>query len=306
MPAYWPTALPQQFTRDGYQDAFADNRLSTSAEVGPALIRSRMTAMARPIAGVMHMRKDQLVRLRKFWKDDTLDGKLPFYFPDPVFGYGWRRNLIPNSTQVGAAVGNPGTLPTGWTGGGTQNGIAKEVTGFSTEGGIPYIDLRFNGYATSGLINDTTYVASAPAVPGRYTHSNYVRMIAGSTANVSQIQLVLVSTPSQSNLVDIKPLLTSEALATQRYSQSWTPTVTGLTAMQPRIRVRGVVGLLMDITLRVGGVQLELAASATEFMPTPNDSMPVTRFRPGGAPPQPTHMGGDVWAVNMELEIFEI
>jgi len=297
--------LPQQFTRDGFQDSFADNRLATNAEVGPALIRSRMTAMARPVTGVMHMTKTQLERLRKFWKTDTLDGKLPFYFPDPIFGYGWRRNLIPNSTQVGAAVGVPGTLPTGWVGGTTQNGIAREVEGFSTEGGIPYIDLRFNGYATSGLIHDVTYVSSAPTSTGRFTHSNYVRLIAGTTVNVSMIQLVMVSTPSASNLFDILPKLTNEALVTQRHQHSWTPTVTGLSAMQSRIRVRAVVGLLVDITLRIGGVQMEKAPSATEFMPTPGDTMPVTRFRPGGAPPQPLHMGGDVWAVNMELEIFE-
>jgi hypothetical protein len=307
MPQAWPSSLPQQFEKDGYSDAFGDNRIATQPDLGPALIRSRISSMPRPITGVMMMDHDQLVRLRQFWRDDTLDGKLPFNFPDPVFGYGWRRNWLPNSGTGGAVTGSPGHLPTGWSGGGTQNGIIAEVAEYGTVSGLPYVDLHYAGTGTGAAYNLISFSGSIPAVSGEtWTQSLYMQLLAGSKTNVLNIGLVQYDVPSTtSHMVDVLPQLSTLALAQQRYTNTWTPQITGLTGLIPRLVLWAKPGIFMDMRIRIGGPQMEKVKSATDFMLTPNTANPIARFRANGGPPQPVFLGGESWAVNLELEIFE-
>jgi hypothetical protein len=308
MPQNWPAELPQQFDKDGYQDAFSDNRLATGTDLGPALIRSRYTAMPRRIIGVMKMHKWQLNRLRDFWRTDTLDGKLPFIFPDPVFGYGWRRNWVPNSGNDGAVSGNPGTFPLGWSGAGYANGIYRRVAGFGLEAGMEYTDFQLSGTPTGTGVAEITFATAVAAAIGEpWTLSAYTRMVAGSKQNLTRLALIQYSVPVTGNnvSVDILGQITTAALAEQRHEVTWEPVASGMTGISPRFQVTATPGIFMDITVRLGGIQLEKAGYATDFMPTPNDANPICRFAANGRPPMPTFLGGDWWAVNMELELFE-
>jgi hypothetical protein len=307
MPMPWPSELPQQFEKDGYQDAFADNRQNTQTDLGPMLIRSRYSSMPRKLAGVMKMNKTQLIRLRKFWKTDTLDGKLPFLFPDPVFGYGWRRNWIPNSGYAGAVAGNPGTLPTGWSGTGLQNGINKIVAGVGMEGDLQYVDLHFAGTASGTGVGEVIFAPNIAAKAGEtWTESAYLRMIAGGKDHVLGAKLITYNTPNTANgSTDFLAKLSSLELKSQRYANTWVTSGGTMTGVSPRIQVVGEPGIFMDITIRVAGVQMEKADYPTEFMFTPNDANPIARFQPGGRPPSPIFLGGVTWGVNIELEIFE-
>jgi hypothetical protein len=301
----WPSDLPQQFDKDGYQDVFEDNRQLTQTELGPALIRSRISMMPRPIAGVMKMNKTQLDRFYKFWKHDTLGGKLPFLFPDPVFGYGWRKNWIPNSGYDGAVAGSPGTPPDGWSGVGTQNGIAKYIRGVGIEGGLEYVDLHFAGTPTGDGSAEVIFATGIPSASGQaWTESAYVRMVYGDKTNLIFTKLIMYNVPTTAAYgTDFLYKLSTAELLSQRYSNTASP-VGGatMTGVSPRIQVVGRVDNFIDITLRVAGVQMEMNEYATEFMPTPNNATPITRF--GKRPPSPTFLGGVTWGVSMELEIL--
>jgi len=50
--------------------------------------------------------------------------------------------------MIGAVVGNPGTRPAGWSTSGLS-GLTEEIIGFGSSFGLPYIDIRFSGIATS-------------------------------------------------------------------------------------------------------------------------------------------------------------
>ena len=67
--------------------------------------------------------------------------------------------LLPSGT-AGASIGVPGTLPTGWQGGVTVNGVSRQVVAVAAD----YIDLRLTGTSTStwadflGVIGTTVSV----------------------------------------------------------------------------------------------------------------------------------------------------
>jgi hypothetical protein len=314
MPQIWPTNLPQQFDKDGYQDSFADNRLATNPELGPALIRSRVSNMPRRVGGVMKMTKAQLDYFRYFWRTMTLDGKLPFEFPDPVFGYGWRRNWLPNSGNGGAVIGSPGVLPTSWSGVGVQNGVNKSVTGIGVEG-YSYVDVRFQGVPTqpaSGTINSAEiyFHPTGTAIPAAsnqwWTASLYARLMAGSLTNVTHVRLLQYDNPYTTGVgVNFVDQLDDDPLTSQRYEQSMKMPAAGVNGTFMRFQIYATVGHAIDLTIRLAAPQLERYDHATAFMLTPNEANPIARFAAGGAPPQPSFLGGNTWAVNMELEIFE-
>jgi hypothetical protein len=309
MPQLWPESLPQQFDKEGYQDSFADNRLMTNPELGPSLIRSRYSSMSRKLGGVMKMNKSQLNTLRNFWKVSTLDGKLPFNFPDPIFGYGGRRNWIPNSTNSGATVGNPGTLPTGWASLGAQNGIVKTVLDVGYEGSLSYIDIRFAGIPTGSAYADI-YFNSPPVVAHsgeRWSGAIYSRLIGGDITTIKILRLYAYTSPDSSGTgvayKDFQTELNVDPLATQRYVAEGVVAPVGTTGATLRFNIFGVEGQEINVIIRFAGPQLEKSAHITSYMQTPNTANPIARF--GQVPPQPSFIGGQTWAVNMQLEIFE-
>jgi hypothetical protein len=83
MPDVWPVSLPQDFLRNSYQSAAAENRIRSQPDTGPAKVRRRSTANVRPMAGNMNITDAQLTALKTFYDTTTLSGSLPFTFPDP-------------------------------------------------------------------------------------------------------------------------------------------------------------------------------------------------------------------------------
>lgn len=104
-----------------------------------------------------------------------------------------RTNSIRNNTMVGAVAGTPGTLPTNWLSV-TGSGISYAVIGTGSESGISYIDLRISGTTTAALFlpirfEQLAHVAASPN--SVWTHSVYMTIVGGSTANVSAINVVI-------------------------------------------------------------------------------------------------------------------
>ncbi|AVF05066.1 MULTISPECIES: phage head spike fiber domain-containing protein [Devosia] len=100
-------------------------------------------------------------------------------------------NVLRNASGQGAVAGSPGTFPTHWArfaGGGP----VLSVVGTGTELGLPYVDIRLHGEAatSSGAAIHFEQTTSAAAAAGQeWTSSVFVRLIAGSLGNLSNLRL---------------------------------------------------------------------------------------------------------------------
>lgn len=186
-----------------------------------------------------------------------------------------RTNSIRNNTAQGAVAGTPGTLPTNWFAASTATGVARSVIGTGTENGIAYIDIRFNGTATSsGQLQAGFEVTNqvAATVGQTWASTVYWKLASGSATGLSNwrvfvneyssvpayltSQIVLVNTP------------TASGLATQRVGGAITTANASCAYVQPVVGADVTNGAAIDITLRIGLPQLELGAFATSVIPT--------------------------------------
>ena len=185
-----------------------------------------------------------------------------------------RTNSIRNNTMVGAVAGTPGTLPTNWVQS-NNTGLAANVIGTGTENGINYIDLRINGTTTGTgqtniLFETNTGIA---ALTGQtWTFAPYIKVQAGSTANFTNIRLVIQENTSAGNGVAAGSLeMTIPNTPLGSYRPAFTRTLSGgatVAAILPYIQCNINTGLAIDITLRIGLPQLEQGAFATSVIPT--------------------------------------
>lgn len=177
-------------------------------------------------------------------------------------------NWVRNSAALGAVAGSPGTPPTNWTVS-TATGMAASVVGSGTEGGIPYVDVRWFGVPTTSA-NDLRPEANTaiPAAPQEsWALSAYLRVVGGSMANVG----LSIDTAEQGGTAlsgaQITP--TTAALSSQRFVTLQPSVSAGTTAINMRLRV-GVasMGIATDVTLRVGAPQIEAGGAANPWVST--------------------------------------
>jgi hypothetical protein len=182
-------------------------------------------------------------------------------------------NSNPNSSMTGAAAGAPGTAPTGWQLTGSFDGMTREIVATGTERGIPYIDVRWSGtVAVGGQIGlvvptDNAIVAAAPSQI--WSSSAYLKLVAGSIANLASAYLHHVNwqadgvTVSNSvNGPDLRSVLDGQL---RRYTLDNNAT-TGTTAFVQGRALRWVTpaaGTVIDFTVRIGCPVLEEARETT-------------------------------------------
>jgi hypothetical protein len=180
-----------------------------------------------------------------------------------------RTNSIRNNTMVGAVAGTPGTLPTNW--GNNSIGLTRTIVGTGLEGGITYIDVRFNGTTTSQFGNisfeTTNGVSASPAQS--WTNSAYIKLVAGSFANIALAGIGLFYRDSAALFLSSLAVGSTFSSALTRYSATGT-TPANTAFVQPVIFFNAVnaSGDAVDFTLRIGLPQLELGAFATSVIPT--------------------------------------
>ncbi|MFA7275652.1 MAG: hypothetical protein WC043_02485 [Pseudobdellovibrionaceae bacterium] len=190
-----------------------------------------------------------------------------------------RTNTIPNSSMSGASIG---TLPTTWS---FQNvaGVTASVVATGTESGIPYIDVRFSGTpsATGTLAIFFSTASSISASNGQtWALSIYKKLVAGSTANLLNTLISnQIYSSSPTYLGGVGNLLitpTSSSLSGQRVSYSGTISNASTAYIRPFFATSVTNGQAIDITIRLGAPQLELASFPTSFIATTNAA--VTRL----------------------------
>ncbi len=85
--AVWPASLPKP-TRPGYQSKINDPRLAKNTSTGPVGWRRRWSSRSRSVSLSLQVDRSQKAVFDQFYEQETKDGSLPFWMPDPVTD-GW-------------------------------------------------------------------------------------------------------------------------------------------------------------------------------------------------------------------------
>lgn len=193
-----------------------------------------------------------------------------------------RTNSFTNPRAEGAVPGTPGTKPTNWLAPFSNAGLSYQIIGTGTEDGIPYIDIRWYGTATSaGFANVSFSSASviAAASGQTWTGSVYLRLVGGTLNGISSMDVQLTENNNTGSwlaatfntiTVNTGSLSGQRKIATRTFNQA----STAYTNFYPSIYV--VNGAAIDVTLRVGTAQLEQGAFATSLILPPVGSPAAT------------------------------
>lgn len=175
-----------------------------------------------------------------------------------------RTNSIRNNSMQGAAVGDPGTLPTNWVAGDPQNGLAREIVGIGTVDGVDYIDIRYFGTTstTARIVFDFDAVNQIAASAAQvWTGSAFLRLTINSGAT-PEARLAIFATDSGSVEISRGESVLSGLSSWRRHTQTYTmPGSTVYTFL--RLGLVPAASTAYDFTLRIGWPQLELGAFTT-------------------------------------------
>ncbi len=261
-------------------DCVAPNEFVMSGNAAVQVSPEGITLVAPSfITAPLNVERAQAAGVRSTALD--LSGSLAFFaadaprFNDAAQGLSIERqttNNIRNPAMQGAAVGTPGTLPTNTAFGTFPTGVTASVVAVGVEGGMNYVDIRYQGTAASSnrcvyfMENGGTIGAS---IGQTWTVSLYAKIVAGAWP---------LATPAfQINQQDSGgSLVTQTNLWTAAMSSSATPLVqsrilathTLAGATTAFIRPALVTGILpintvVDVTFRIAAPQTELGATAT-------------------------------------------
>ena len=192
-----------------------------------------------------------------------------------------RTNAVRNPRFEGAAAGTPGTAPT-FMSGLNGSGLTGSVIGTGTASGVPYVDVRLQGTASSvGATMNFETSSGIAAVQGQsWSLSAFVAVVGGSLANISST--ILATNEYTGALAYVGSSLVSAGLGVDSVLRrfSVTGTVAGATvaSIMPYLKLNFASGAIIDVTLRVGLPQMELGAFATSPI-MPNIGSPAATTR---------------------------
>lgn len=189
-----------------------------------------------------------------------------------------RTNSLRNNSNTGTVVGTPGTLPTNWNVIAAAN-LTTNVVAFGTENGIPYTDIQI-----VGTTNSTQYAISPESISQivatnaqSWTTSAYVKLVAGSTTNITNTRLTINGRLAAGGGVAGQSGTFNHTLTSTLTRTSGTFLMSDATVARVSMEYRLIFssGVAVDITVRLGGLQLELGAFVTN--PILTTSAAVTR-----------------------------
>lgn len=177
--------------------------------------------------------------------------------------------------MVGAVIGTPGTIPTGWV---ITNsyGVTTDVVALGTSLGLSYVDLRLHAGSTNGIFGliFTPSFATVPAANGdTWTASGYFAVVGGAITNNDGCKLDIVGSKGDASFVEGNDgantsFLSSLTGTLQRFSSTYTLANALSVAAAAQFLMYGNGGAV-DVTIRIAGPQLEKASSVGPFVPTP-------------------------------------
>ena len=185
-----------------------------------------------------------------------------------------RKNLVRNPRNEGAITGTPGTVPTYWSTN-LGSGLSRQVVGYGTTSGVPWIDIRVFGTATAtGLaINIYFDAGSDPATLGStWTASAWVMLVAGTLPGGLYLEFGQYGTGASyyPGTAVASPALWQRTVGTTTVTD---PTINQIDSM---VWVYQPATGAVDFTLRIGGAQLEPGSAATSLILPPIGSPAAT------------------------------
>jgi hypothetical protein len=166
--------------------------------------------------------------------------------------------------MVGAVAGTPGTIPTNWGNVGVSGGLSRDVVGVGISNGLPYVDLRYYGTASSGvvIIAPDSFFSNTTSAGQVWTTSFWLSYIGSGRPDRTDIA---IDWRSGSPSVIFSTISPTSSLA--RFSFGGTAT-TGTTTSMGYVQFSLTIGATYDFTIRIAAPQMELGAYATTFIPT--------------------------------------
>lgn len=232
----------------------------TTERSTPATLRDRSGVIRTAGPGV----------LRTTWEDGR-----PYALVE-----GGATNGIRNPRAEGAVVGPVGaggSLPTHW-GVDTDGGLTWGVVGTGVEDGLPYVEFRVHGTPTSTVsqIRCEAYGQIAAAAGQTWTGSAYARFAGGSLDGIGSARIALQErTGSTFRGQTMTPItLSATRLSAGRVAATRTLSHAETTDVLLTVGLSSLtVGVPVDITLRVGGPQMEPGSVATALTLPPEGTL---------------------------------
>lgn len=186
-----------------------------------------------------------------------------------------RTNVIRNPRLEGAVIS--GSLPTNWSTASQPPGSTGIITGIGVENGLNYIDFRITGNSSGGAYTvrfDTNGNPMANAISGQtWTGSCYVKLISGTMANITNVQLISpeLSSTLTGLLTHSGPVVipTGSALSSQPLVYTFTTTQPTCTYINLDFAVNLIASTTANATFRISGPQLELGNTVTSLILPP-------------------------------------
>jgi hypothetical protein len=172
--------------------------------------------------------------------------------------------------MVGAVAGSPGTLPTNYTASSGTLGLTRTIIGTGTESGLTYLDVRFNGTASSTGNTRIAFEATtgiAALVAQAWTLTTYAKIVSSPNAPNSLALVITERNSAGSGLIEgTSTIVPTSSL--QRFTFTRTNTAATCAFVEPLISFALTSGATYDFTIRIAAPQMELGAYATTFIPT--------------------------------------
>ena len=186
-----------------------------------------------------------------------------------VSGRGWlfekaTTNQVRNSTMAGAVAGTPGTSPNNWQVSGLQ-GTTQTISLPGAQDGIDTIRYRFAGTPTAtGSLYIMIDNQTMPATAGAWTCSAFLKLFAGTFANVGSPRLIMQEYTSTNTYVG------STTLGNLSLTSTWTRIKDTLTAVGTAgnylrlfLQFNFTINQAVDFTIDIGIPQVEAGTFPT-------------------------------------------
>ena len=184
-------------------------------------------------------------------------------------------NHITNGNATGANVGTEGSggrLPTAWVFG-NANGLTRQIVGSGEENGVNYVSIRFYGTPTAETCAVNFIKSKAiPATAGEdWTSSVSYKLGGGSLTNVRVYQRIeqVQTSGETANMVAVELFnMDSSQWRRSEHSKTLTETTPATGYVRNSVYLKMTVGKPVDLTIKLGNIQLEQNAEATIYIPT--------------------------------------
>lgn len=216
-------------------------------------------------------------------------------------------NANRNPRGEGITVGVPGVSATYWTVTAADADIQREIVGSGSEDGIPYNDIRYFGTPTVSTSKAIVFEGSTQiaALSGQtWTSSKNVRVVGGSLSNAVITASIFERSAAGGALASTQTPITptTGALRSQRYEVTRTLNNASTAFVTGQIGIAYTVGNPIDVTLRIGGPQLEQKAFATPLiLPPVGSPAQSTRLADVATSSAPAVLNGPAWTYVAEF-----